>query len=151
MNNIFEGPWTLGPMHSEVVIPRSEIFQVLEMYNMLLEISSELDSIKAMLEKSELYIFHQQLFPYAVKNHICIGSCVCGWFLWFTNYTQYNIIFYTGCFNLPKTKLPSSKSSLLTKFNGTGPSCLAVFVLVLKLVGPPSQIPRPSCVVGEPD
>ena len=39
-------------------MPTREIFQVLEMYNMLLEISSELDSIKAMLEKSKLYIFH---------------------------------------------------------------------------------------------
>ena len=32
--------------------------KVLEMYNMLLEISSELDSIKAMLEKSE---FHKNI------------------------------------------------------------------------------------------
>ena len=38
-------------------------FQVLEMYNMLLEISTELDSIKAMLQKSECtHLLEFQIF-----------------------------------------------------------------------------------------
>lgn len=53
--------------------------KVLEMYNMLLEISSELDSIKIMLAKSRILLLFPDLAPqdepcFQTKN--CpIGSC----------------------------------------------------------------------------